>query len=33
MEWGDKGKCLTRKGRRVRRKWMAKGIEKQLSKI
>ncbi|KAA8690546.1 hypothetical protein F4W67_26265 [Pseudomonas caricapapayae] len=28
---GVKGKCLTRKGRRVRRKWMTKGLERQLT--
>ncbi|KOP50968.1 hypothetical protein OX90_28860, partial [Pseudomonas coronafaciens pv. porri] len=27
---GNKGKCLTRKGRRARRKWMPKGLERQL---
>ncbi|WP_122377963.1 hypothetical protein, partial [Pseudomonas cannabina] len=27
---GNKGKCLTRKGRRVRRKWISKGLERQL---
>ncbi|AYL80020.1 hypothetical protein CN228_08665 [Pseudomonas syringae pv. actinidiae str. Shaanxi_M228] len=31
---GNKGKCLTRKGRRVRRKWAAtKGHRRQPSKI
>ncbi|PAB29667.1 hypothetical protein CC205_19110 [Pseudomonas savastanoi pv. nerii] len=27
---GNKGKCLTRKGRRARRKWISKGLERQL---
>lgn len=28
---GNKGKCLTRKGRRVRRKWTPKGFERRSS--